>query len=209
MTVNGENYSFIEEGGKVGGQAVIHMRSKPPNDDGTIGYMAEPGTVEWLAWEAYFEQSKVDDLGIIRPVFPKQLAFMRARAASRKPYHVPSRLPWLFDPTFTPDKVKPKPPVKLSRDMTPEERTSMAERVLAEVYDADRVRLAAKKNWVDAMYRLCPDKDACIAILKQRPDLVERATDAEHKKHGFGWTEIRAQVESIYRQWCDQKEAAE
>lgn len=209
MKITGENFSYVDESGKVIGLAIVHMRSKPPNDDGTIGFMVEPGTVEWLAWEAYFEQTEVDDFGVIRHLFPKQLANMRSRGGSRKPYMVPDRLPWMFDPAFTPDKVKPKPPVKLSRDMTQEERNAMAERVRKEIYDPARVRLAAKKNWVDAMYRLGPDRQACIAILKQRPDLVDRATDAELSRHGLGWGEIRSEVEAIYIQNHAQKEAAE
>jgi len=209
MRITGANYAFVDESGKVGGEALLHMRSKPPNEDGTIGFMVEPGTVEWLAWEAYFAQTQTDDIGVVSEVFPKQLAHMRSRASSRKPYMVPDRLPWFFDPSFTADKVKPKPLVRLSRDMTQEERNEMAERVKAEIYDPKRVYAAAKKNWAEAMYRLCPDRNACIAILKDRPDLVDRATDAELRRHGMGWGEIRAEVEAIYWNNHAQKEAAE
>lgn len=198
MKITGANYSFIDQDGNVAGEAILFMRSRPPNADGTIGFMAEPGTREWLAWEAYFEQAEPDELGVYRQLFPKQLEHMRSRAAAKKPYMVPARVPWQFDKTFTADRVKPKLPVKMSKDMTQKERNAMAANVMKDLRDPEKMRQAAKRNWVEAMYRIGPDRDACTAILKSRPDLVEKATEAELAKHGLGWGEIRAEVEAIY-----------
>lgn len=220
MKITGQNFSYVDERGTVGGLAIVHMRSKRPNDDGTIGFMVEPGTTEWLAWEAYFQQTDVDDLGVVHERFPKQLAFMRSRAASRKPYMVPDQLPWMFDPEFKPSQVKPKPQVVLSRDMTPTERAAFVKKTLADVNSDEKIRDYAKRTWVNAMYRLCPDKQACISILKTRPDLVQRATAAElgedgngrrdpKATYGLGWGAIRAEVEAIYWKSYAPKEAAE
>lgn len=219
MKITGKNFSYVDESGSVCGLAIVHMRSKPPNEDGTIGFMVEPGTTEWLAWEAYFEQTDVDDMGIVHERFPKQLAFMRSRAASKKAYMVPDQLPWMFDPEFKPSQVKPKPQVVLSRDMTPEQRAVFVRKTLAEVRSPERERDYAKRTWVNAMYRLCPDRQAFIEILKQRPDLVEKATAAElgedrpgldrKQTYGMGWGTIRAEVEAIYWANYGQKEAAE
>lgn len=198
MKITGANFAFINEKGELSGEAILHMKRRAPNPDGSIGYMAEPGTREWLAWEGYFAQLEADDDGFLRPRFPKQLAHMQTRASQRMAYMVPDQLPWNFDPSFTPDKVKPKPYQKQSKDMTPQERTAMVTRVNAKMRDPEVRRQDAKRNWVSAMDRLARDMDAYRSICKSRPDLVEKATEAEQHRHGFGWGAIAAEVEKLY-----------
>lgn len=77
MNINAANYHS---------EAVLHMRSVPPNADGTIGVMLTPDMPEWKAWLAYFWGKRFDP----------QAAFMQSRGKSG--YMVPCRNPADFDP---------------------------------------------------------------------------------------------------------------
>ncbi len=201
MRIDGKNYAFIDEKGAIGGEAIIYMRSQVPGPDGTIGYMVEPGTEEWQAWETYFDQTEHDALGVVTDVFPKQRAMFRLHGQQRKPYMVPAALPWMFDAEYSMVPVKAKPKARMSKDMTPSEIDALTKAAKRNHRDPEFLDREAKRNWVSAMRRLAPTthaEDAFITILKGRPDLVEAATKAEMKRYGMGWGEIRKVVEGLY-----------
>lgn len=212
MKINHWNYAFIDENGQVAGEAILHMRSKAPNSDGTIGYMAEPGSFEWRAWEAYFSQTELNRKhGTMVQSFPNQLAAMKTKGAQGKPYHVPDQLPWLFDDTFSPASVPKQVSDRKSSDMTAAERDAMVKRVLAHMNDPEVIRSKARLKWERDMCASTPADQisAYMDILAERPDLCDRATDMEltpknssgfpNGGYGLGWCEIRQAVEGIYR----------
>lgn len=113
-------YSRIENG-KVVGEAILYMKSRPPNPDGTIGFIVRRDMREWLAWEAYFETNGMT----------QQLAFMRT---CKDGYMVPAQLPMQFDPSW---RYQPKPQKqgeRQSREMTAEERDEVIRRVTTRVH---------------------------------------------------------------------------
>jgi hypothetical protein len=83
-----EKYSYIENG-HVAGDAIEFMR-RNANPDGSMGFMAEPGTATWRLWLRYFDTKGMQ----------KQSAFMRATASSGKAYMVPCQNPREFDPSW-------------------------------------------------------------------------------------------------------------
>lgn len=82
-----DEYSRIENG-QLAGEAILFMRSRPRNADGTIGFTVMPDTPEWTAWQAYFRANNMN----------RQRNFMRSRG--KQGYMVPCRNPSEFDPSF-------------------------------------------------------------------------------------------------------------
>lgn len=68
-----------------GDEALLAMKSRPPNADGTIGCTIFPDMPEWNAWQAYFLGKHMD----------RRASFMRSRG--RSGYVVPCRNPGDFD----------------------------------------------------------------------------------------------------------------
>lgn len=66
-------------------EALLTMKSRPPNEDGTIGVTITPDMPEWAAWHAYFLGKRMD----------VRASFMQTRKAG---YMVPCRNPGDFDP---------------------------------------------------------------------------------------------------------------
>jgi len=81
-----DEFSRIENG-QVAGEAILFMRSRPRNPDGTIGFSVVPETPEWTAWQAYFRSNGMR----------RQASFMRLRGTAG--YMVPCRNPSDFDPS--------------------------------------------------------------------------------------------------------------
>lgn len=210
--INHWNYSFIDERGALGGEAIFHMKSKVPNSDGTIGYMVQPGSPEWRAWDAYFSQTERKRTGQVVPRFPVQLAHMRAKGAQNKPFHVPDQLPWLFDETFSPASVPQPKRDRMSSEMTIEERNRMVARVLERINSPEFNEGKARCKWERDMCASVPQDriGAYMDILIERPDLCEVATTMEltPKGYGLGWGEISARVEQIYWQKRADRSAA-
>jgi len=91
-----DEYSRIEDG-KLMGEAILFMKSRKPNPDGTIGYMAKAGTPEWDEWLRYFKWNGMQ----------RQLGFMQSRWTKPDGYMVPHRSPQVFDPAYRPSASKP------------------------------------------------------------------------------------------------------
>ena len=85
MTEN--EYSRIENG-NVEGEAILFMRSRPKNKDGSIGFIIRPDMSEWKAWALYFRANRMH----------RQLAFMMHR--QDQGYMVPCANPSTFDPIY-------------------------------------------------------------------------------------------------------------
>lgn len=212
MKIDGTNYSFIDEKGLVGGEAMLFMKSQPLGPDGTIGVMIEPGTFEWLAWETYFAQTDHDEFGVLVDRFPKQRQMLATHSAQRKHYMVPAQLPWVFDATFSQDSLRPKAKPRMSKDMTPAQVQDMLDRITKKGRDPERLRNQARQNWELAMVRLAPTPEAGAAfvnILAARPDLCDKATNAEQGKYGMGWGAIAAEVTGLYWNSRNRMDAAE
>lgn len=84
-----DEYSRVENG-QLAGEALLFMRSRPKNPDGTMGFIIRWGMPEWSAWEWYFKANGMR----------RQLAFMRSRHEAG--YMVPCANPAVFDKTFRP-----------------------------------------------------------------------------------------------------------
>lgn len=67
-------------------EALLTMKSRPPNEDGTIGVTIRPDMPEWNVWQSYFLGKRMDG----------RASFMRTRGKSG--YMVPCRNPADFDP---------------------------------------------------------------------------------------------------------------
>lgn len=132
--MNDHEYAHIGPDGKVAGEAILYMRERPPNPDGTIGFMVFPHMREWDAWQAYFVSNGMD----------KRAAFMRSQGD--KGYHVPCQLPMQFDRTW---KYRPAPPAdepRLSTEMTMEEREAVIRRVLGRFGEAALAKMVMQQK---------------------------------------------------------------
>ena len=109
-------------------EALLHMKSKPPNADGTIGFTVTPGDIEWRSWQAYFYGKHMDN----------RASFMRERGI--KGYMLPCRNPGDFDPDIAEVRAEYQRRVKggevpeevfdkTSSQMTPAEREAAIARV--------------------------------------------------------------------------------
>jgi hypothetical protein len=130
--MNEHEYSHIGPDGKVAGEAILFMKSRPPNADGTIGFMVFPHMREWDAWQAYFVSNGMDT----------RASFMRSRGDSG--YMVPCQLPMQFDPTW---KYRPAPKEdgpRLSSEMTQEQREFVIKKVLGRFGEAACAAVAEK-----------------------------------------------------------------
>jgi hypothetical protein len=67
-------------------EALLDMKRRPPNADGTIGFTMTPADIEWRSWLAYFYGKHMDH----------RAHFMRERGS--RGYMVPCRNPGDFDP---------------------------------------------------------------------------------------------------------------
>lgn len=75
-------------------EALIAMKSVPPNSDGMIGFTVTPSMPEWARWQAYFLGKRMDN----------RAANMRNRGQSG--YMVPCRDPGNFDPDIAEVRVE-------------------------------------------------------------------------------------------------------
>jgi hypothetical protein len=80
----GGDMTQINEG-NYADEALLAMKSRPKNEDGTIGVTITPDMPEWNAWQAYFLGKRMD----------RRASFMRSRGKSG--YMVPCRNPGDFD----------------------------------------------------------------------------------------------------------------
>jgi len=111
-------------------EALLMMKSVPPNADGTIGFLVMPQMPEWRAWRAYFYGKRMDT----------RASFMATR---REGYMVPCRNPADFDHDIA--KVREEYAFRvhrgevdaetrtgrLSSEMTPDERQDVLNRLAA------------------------------------------------------------------------------
>lgn len=111
-------------------EALLMMKSVPPNADGTIGFLVMPQMPEWRAWRAYFYGKRMD----------VRASFMATR---RDGYMVPCRNPADFDHDIA--KVREEYAFRvhrgevdaetrtgrLSSEMTPAERQDVLNRLAA------------------------------------------------------------------------------
>lgn len=208
--MNSHDYARVENGVVVG-EAILYMKSRPPNADGTIGFTAFPGTAEGDAWLAYFLGCGMDG----------RASAMRARAA--RGYMVPCAYPADFDPNIDavrkayrervarreidPDEWFPKP----ERLMTSEDRQQIVNRALKRASDPERLRRLARQKWEGDMLRIEPYevRGLLIDIIAGAQELAEEATEAELKKHGMGWGTIRQRVLRMAMAQPQRQEAAE
>ena len=82
-----DEYSRIENG-QMAGEAILFMRSRPKNKDGTIGFIVKPDMPEWKAWSMYFRAHRMH----------RQHSFMMSR--QERGYMVPCANPSTFDPAW-------------------------------------------------------------------------------------------------------------
>jgi hypothetical protein len=106
------------EGNKVVGEAILYMRSRPPNPDGTIGFMVRPEMREWQAWEAYFETNGMH----------RRLSLMRQQGKSG--FMVPAQVPTMFDPSWRYQPTQRDTP-RTASEMSVAEREAIVARVIS------------------------------------------------------------------------------
>lgn len=107
-----EEYARIEKE-KLTGDAILFMRSKAPNADGTIGYVAIRDSDEWRDWQQYF----------IKNGMHKRASLMR----TLRQFTVPCADPRKFDTDYR--ALKPLPDKTFT--MSAEEREKLATRLVA------------------------------------------------------------------------------
>jgi hypothetical protein len=141
----GGDMTQINEG-NYADEALLAMKSRPPNADGTIGVTIKPDMPEWNAWQAYFLGKRMDN----------RASFMRSRGKAG--YMVPCRNPGDFDYEVGAARQEyalrvhrgevPKPDTsRHSREIPFSERDAMAAAArLAEVLKPDLRRRVARND---------------------------------------------------------------
>lgn len=108
-------------------EALLAMKSRPPNIDGTIGFTVHPAMPEWRAWQAYFYGKHMD----------VRASFMRTRR--EQGYMVPCRNPGDFDGDIA--QVRRTYAQRVKRGEVPEE---VAEKTSSQMTPAEREVVLAK-----------------------------------------------------------------
>ena len=140
-------------------EALLAMKSLPPNADGTIGMMITEKSPEWRAWRAYFYGKRMDN----------RASYMHTRREAG--YMVPCKSPADFDPDI--EAVRKEYAWRVHRGEVDEEtRTG---RLSSEMTPAERQDVLNRLGRISPMFAKFADDETQRQIAEERKAMKEAA----------------------------------